>query len=1115
MKTRLQSCAFAKTAAFALVCAMHLAADPLDLAPSARRTAWVKGDEHAIASWQDSKAESSVGLVWDEERDIREVRVQYDGAAFPAQSVEYWFKNWPYDRPKMPSIEDPMDDPWQGRWLPASVSSSCHENECRYTFNPLSINENPRANRLPGTTYRRTLKIRLVYGNSHPAITGLQAFSGTQEAIRRMEVELPSANQMEGEIRGQISVYNGRLQSLRGAGFDAEDHLEQDGQFRFRTGLATKRLRLDVIGAQPDLPGSNDGTVITVHASHSTGRNLSFSFDPVDLEQGPIVIPALGVRVTNPDPVNAATLPSKKEKVRARLAREEDQTYERASQEIPALDPWNREWAGPLYLPLAADASWQKFAFQIGGNVYLSKKGMKAKPTELARLGWKDDRLTWKIGTGEYRSYREDHKVKFHPAERYLPIGVQTWTQDGIEFKEEAFATLLHGPLAPDDPQRNEQTPAMLLLRLTATNSGTASKRAVVWLSTETSGEDAKGKAEQLQLQGSHLMAGPQLRGVVEAPPQASLTVSSGSTPAVRVAFDLSPGSAIVTLKLPAVTDLAGQDIQEMEQLSYPREREKVASYWRELVRKADRFQVPEARFNNFLRATVIHIHITANKDPQTGLVMLPAASYAYDVYENESCYQLLLLDALGQAKTAETYLEPMIKLQGSKNFPGVHRGAFDGVFHGVKISDEVDYTASGYGLDVGTVLWTLAQHYLYTHDQRWFEKAWPHMQKAIAWIVEQRQTTKRSDIQGERVREYGLLPASQLEDNSDWAHWFSINAFAWAGMDLTAQALADLKRPEAEAIRSEAAAYKTDLRNAVLRATALAPVTRLQDGTYQPYVPTVPTRRFRLFGPTQMNYYARYGDSNLKPLLRLGADRDTLCGTVLLLILGVFDPQEPIADWILNDWEDNETLTSGMGMNVHGLTDDKKWFSQGGMVFQANLINPIPVYLKRHEAGAAIRNLYNDFVGCLYPEANAFTEEFHQWIQGSGPFYKSPDEARFVNRLRDTLVLEDRDTLWLAPGVPRRWTASAEGVQVANSQTFFGPVSYSMRAGAKAGTVEAQVQLPTRNPAKKSWLIVRTPSGKMRSVKLNGKTWTRINPAIEGIELPAGGSKLSVQVEY
>src|SRR5439155_21089583 len=77
-------------------------------------------------------------------------------------------------------------------------------------------------------------------------------------------------------------------------------------------------------------------------------------------------------------------------------------------------------------------------------------------------------------------------------------------------------------------------------------------------------------------------------------------------------------------------------------------------------------------------------------------------------------------------------------------------------------------------------------------------------------------------------------------------------------------------------------------------------------------------------------------------------------------------------------------------------------------MVFQANLQNPVLAYLRRNEAPAAIRNLYNNFVACHYPEVNAFTEEYHQWIHGSGPFYKVPDEARFVNRVRDALVRED-----------------------------------------------------------------------------------------------------------
>jgi len=252
-----------------------------------------------------------------------------------------------------------------------------------------------------------------------------------------------------------------------------------------------------------------------------------------------------------------------------------------------------------------------------------------------------------------------------------------------------------------------------------------------------------------------------------------------------------------------------------------------------------------------------------------------------------------------------------------------------------------------------------------------------------------------------------------------------------------------------------------------------------------------------------------------VNPLMRLGADRDTLCGPVLFLLLGVFDVHEPIAGWILNDWEDNETLSSGMGMNVHGMTDDRLWFSQGGMVFQANLVNPIPVYLRLHETGAAIRALYNDFVACFYPQANEFTEEYHQWKHASGPFYKISDEARFTHRLRDMLVLEDGETLWLAPGAPRRWIASSEGIQVHEVQTFFGPVSYSLHAATKPGTITGEVTLPSLRPTKSCWLVVRTPSKQIVSVTIDGRPWNRIDPQLEAVELPSKKGSLAIEVRY
>ena len=1077
--------------ALILVCSAQqvFAAELLDIAPSGQLTSWNGADSQRLRSLPAAPT-SNVGIEWDEERDVREIHA---GLSAKGASVEYWFKNWPYEPPRMPSFEDPMDDPWQGRWVKAAVVENCDSSGCVYRFAPLAASENALAKNLPDVTYRRTLKVRLVYPAGAPQPGFLRVFSGSEEKSLKLRVEM-GANDSAADWSGTVSVYNGLLQS--------RDH------WSFRTsGGKAEALALAIVAAKPDMPGSHDATVVTVHAlredaSGKTDRSFSFAVD--DLRHGPISIPSLFVRVVDPEQPSIAPAPTKL-RIRERILREPEQSYERASREIPPLDPWDREWGGRVYLPLAPDSNWQKFAFEYGGNVFVSKTGIKAKGRELKRLQWDGDRIDWKLGTGATPYYREDHKVTVHKLDGYLPVIEQRWESDGLYYSEEAFSTVLRGPLSPQDAARDEETPAILMLRLSARNPSGAPRKAHVWLSVDAAGA--------LTLDGNSVRGGGKLVARVVNAPGAALSIDANR---VHITFDVPAGQdAAMSLKLPCVSDLDASDIDSMDRLTYSGERARVVEYWKKIVEPAVRFKVPEPKFNLLAKTVVVQIHISTTKDPKTGMYIVPAASYAYDAFPNESCYQILLLDTLGQFDTATAYLETMLRLQGTKNFPGAHKGPTDAIFHGSKIDDTYDYTASGYGLDHGTILWTLAEHYRYTRDRAWFAHAWPHMKKAIAWVEAQRATTMLTDLHGDKVREYGLLPASQLEDNSDWANWFSVNAYSWAGMSRSAEALEEIGSPEAAGVRKQADEFRADLRNAVLRAVESAPVARMQDGTYEPYVPVLPTRRFRLFGEIRASYYDRYGQSGLRPLMRLGADRDTLCGAVVLLILGVFSANEPIANWILNDWEDNETLSSGMGMNIHGMTDDRYWFSQGGMVFQANLVNPIQVYLKRHEAQAAIRNLYNDFVACLYPEVNMFTEEFHQWRHGSGPFYKISDESRFVNRVRDVLVMEDGDTLWLAPGAPRRWLNQKEGIQVKEVQTYFGPLSYTIHAGANTGTIEATVDLPSRNPAKQAWLVTRVPSGHIRGVTLNGKPWTRIDASREAIELPQQSGRLNLEIHY
>jgi hypothetical protein len=1095
-------------------------ASDFDIAPFARRccaadrhTSQVAFD-YAEAQRAGLEAEKSAdgryvyGLQWAEERDISEVRVQFRaGHGVQPATVQYWFRNWPCPPPQMPTIEDPVDDPWQGRWLKAATKMECRGTTCSYTFLPLSEAENPKAGNLPGLTYRRTLKLRLVFASS-PRLGKVEVFSSSQEKRVELRLQLGAGETAQRTWDGRIRLYNGRLESVRvwkGAAGDTAD----GERFHLTTQGPAKGLSVSLVAAAEGLPGSHDTTIVTLDAADRT-----FSFAIPDVEKGPLYVPDFHAYVTlasDPGEFSASVVKHGR-KIREKLATEPEQTYERASKEIPALDPVERQ-GGRLYLPLAADASWQKFAFEWGGNIVISKSGTKAMGTELKRLEWKGDRLSWRIGTGLTPNFRPAAKDStLSVLENYLPLARARWTTEGLDYTEEGFATLLSGPLGPDDPQRNEQTPAVLMLKVTVRNPGPAAATSHLWLATDP--------AEGLSFRHEELLAGDGqlVRARVRWPEPAHASLApvpegAKTLQGIHAEIPLRAGQEqTIFISLPFIPRLSLQERRLLASLDYKQARTRALDYWRAATANTIPFAVPEKPFMDFARAVIPHIRISATKDPKSGLYMVPAASYSYLVFDNEAAFQCVMLDALGNHALAAEYLEAFVRLQGSKPFEGTYRGDQHEVYHGARVDKDYDYTASEYNLDHGTVLWALGEHYFFTRDKDWLRRVAPSMKKAADWVFEQRKYTELNDG-GEPIPEYGLLPAGHLEDNSDWGHWFAVNAFAAAGTKRLGEALANIGDPSAAHYAEEAASYTKDLRAAVRRAAQISPVVRLRDNTYVPYVPTRPYQRIRLFGPTRVAFYSRYPQRVL-PTYRLSATREVLYGPMILLSLGIFHADETLADAVLDDWEDNATMSSSLGLFVHGWVDDQYWFSRGGMVFQANLQNPVLAYLRRNEIPAAIRNLYNDFVACYYPGVNVFTEEFRQWQSPSGPFYKIPDEAKFVNRLRDSLVREDSDALWLAAGTPRRWLAPGQKIEVRNMASYFGPVSYQME-GRKNG-VSIRVQLPTRNPYKTAWLVVRTPQAKpLQSVQIAGQPWRDFDARQGRIRLPLSKEPMDVEVLF
>lgn len=1060
---------------------------------------------------------SDIGVFWWDARDIQKIEVIYENKVIKESSffpiVQYWQHTWPEKPPTMPTIEDLEDDPWQGKWITAATDANVIDSSLTFTFKTLATQENANAVYLPGDiTYRRTLKVRLLYPNKSQNIKGINVFSASKEKNSSIRIELGCNENSNSIYEGNIEIFNGRLKNISSWLWDSNDKKTDINSWKLNLNGKPKGIITNIYSAVPTLPGSNDETVVTLRSSKGT-----FSFSVSDLEKGPIYVPYFNTYITNlndsvtfsvSNPVNGKT-------IRERIKNQPEQSYDRARKEIPHLDPLKDQHGNRMYLPLASDANWQKFAVQWGGNIFMDKHQTKAQGKELTRCNWIGNRLTWEIGTGAEPVFnRTEENCQMSILNDYLPVINSRWRQGGLNYDEEVFTTLLHGPLSPSDPNRNEQTPAILMVKLTISNPSLLDETSHVWLSGNQAINDLTIDENFLidQIQGKKYLRCYMLSSVDK---NQMLQENNKTLKLIHYQIPLEANSSeVLYFYFPFVGDLTKTDQRQLATLNYDTEKNRVVNYWRNIVAKQIIYNVPERKFNEMAKAVIPHIRMSATKDPKSNLYLVPAASLGYGVYANEAVFQTLLLDRLGDFTTASDYLNTFMELQGSRNLPGTFTGDQKDVFYGVKVDDSYDLTANGYNMHHGTTLWGLANHYLYSNDKEWLLKAAPHMIRAANWIIEQRNNTKKQNKNGNRVNEYGLLPAGLLEDAADWRFWYASNGYACLGMETMAKAFEKAGLPQADFFKTEAASYHKDIRRSIEKAVELSPVIRLRNNIFVPYVPVRPYQRFRYFGTKKSEYYNRY-NKGIYPTLRLSATREALYGPVVLMKVGLIDADEPMADWILNDWEDNLTLSTSLNLNTHGWVDDDYWFSRGGMVFQANLQNPVDAYLKRHETKAALRGLYNSFVSCLYPDVNAQTEEYRMWKHASGPFYKIPDEARVVSQVCDLLVMEKGNELWLAGGLPRRWLEEGQRVELINAHTEWGKISYVLRTGKLPKTIEADIQLPA-NTCSKIILFVRTPFQKpIRSVIINGKDWQEFDADKEFVVIPQTDKNVHVSISY
>ncbi len=1079
----------------------------VDIAPFGEMRFWTGADAlsiegHALqaagGAWRPvdvpEQGGPHLGLEWDIPRQFREVRVHYAALAADPQAVrlQYWNHNWPA---RWAGGWTAIDDPHNGRWVTAHGEVEVDGTAVLFRFDPLDITELERAEDF-AVTWRQSYRIRLLFPR------------GPLPAVRRMEVLSTSVWRTEtlhilaedpAWLEGEVTAANGYVLSVR----------------RLEGMLEVEVLAADC-ASQTDpklLPVPPDRTVLTLTAG--PGR-VSFAVD--DLSGGqPLWLPHCAVTVRRAGGAEAPVRRTLPRPVHDLIFDEPEQTLERARREIPGLVKTRQG----RYVPLGCEGNRLEAALRYNGDLFLDKRHMKVTGRDTARLLWPGLRIEFRFPTMDPPDFRErEDAVEQSALDGCLPVYTSRWVDRYVEFRKTDFAALLlEGPEHAERKRGDE--PVCVFSRVQVRNISEEPVTALFWMVIE--------EPEVLEVRDGSVRATARIRAERwpwhrEAIEQ-QWTTQRYDSPRLRAQFDLKgrgalraaalpggprhpgwlPDAVLVEvplgprdshtfdLKIPLVTFTGEDGLTQLQAADFDAKLEEMVSYWRARIEAGARITLPDRLVTDFVRATIPHVAITADRDIRSGEWLLPAATYTYNVCANEAMHQVRSLDMRGYHAEARRYLMPFVRCQGSRRLHGKFRTQ-EGVLHGLRLSDDHDYQTFNYNLDHGFVLFALAEHYLLTRDRRWARSVAGNLVAACDFVTRERQYTMKTRPDGSPVPEYGLLPPGHLEDNPEWLYWYAVNAYCFRGMDAAARVLQEIGHPEADRVAADVAAYREDLRRSMRLHMELSPVARLLDGSCIPFTPT----RARLFSRD------------------LGWIRDSLYGPIHAIECGVLDPLEEQSTWVLKDSEDNVFISKLRGRQVD---IPRYWFSQGGNTIQSGLLPMAMVYVKRDEPKHAVRCLLNAFAQNIYEDVRCFTEHpVEAFGLGRGPFYKTPDECCWVNWLRHVLLSEiGYDALRLAPAVPLEWLADGCTVEASRMPTYFGPVSLRIESRLASGEMRAVIQPPRRNPPSRLELRLRHPEGRpVRKVDSEGGRVSEVDRKRSLLRLePSGSGRMIVTARF
>lgn len=504
----------------------------------------------------------------------------------------------------------------------------------------------------------------------------------------------------------------------------------------------------------------------------------------------------------------------------------------------------------------------------------------------------------------------------------------------------------------------------------------------------------------------------------------------------------------------------------------------KLRHYWEGVLAHAMQIDVPDPLLMNVIRASQVHCLMAARNDDDGKLVEPWISSINYGPLESEANSVIRGMDLLGHDDFA--------------------RKSFD---YFISKYDSSGMLTTGYTLmGTGWHLQTLGQHYALYHDSDWLKSVAPKVATACAWIDRQRHKTMTGPESARKMPQYGLAPPGVMADWGNYAYYFCLNGYYFAGLREAATALSDIGFEGSKDLLDSSDDYRKRIESAFHATQALMPVYPLRDGTWVPGYPS------QVDTPGATNDFFPNEDGNRSWCY------DVELGAHQLVPQGVLDPDSLDVRWMMNHMEDVQFLQNGW-FDFPADENQKDPFDYGGFAkVQPYYCRNAEIYAMRDDVKPFIRSYFNTLPTLLNTEVLSLQEHFNS----AGAWNKTHETGYFLSQTRYMLVMERGDSLWLAPFVTNNWMKNGQKVEVKNAPTKFGPVSYTITSSADKGFIDASVDVPTRQPPKEIVIRLRDPNGrKLKQVTVNGKAYDQFDPAKETITIAQPKSALAIHATF